>query len=72
MKSVSAYEANDGSLHKTREMAAQASLLHLGKKKNNDQRGTSLDGPAVAFIIDNHHAVSSILNWIDEPEAEMK
>lgn len=70
MKRVSAFEAKDGSLHKTKEMAAQASLLDLGIKKNNDKRGTSLDGPATAFIIDNYKAVRDILNWIDEPEVK--
>ncbi len=69
MKRIKAYEATDGSIHKSHADAAGATLAHLARTENGDQRGTSLDGPSIAFIIKHRSKVASILMQIDAPEA---
>ena len=68
MKRVTAYKALDGSLHETKSGAAGASILHLGRALNNDQRGQSIDAASVAFLIDNRKQILPILNEIDAAE----
>lgn len=68
MKKVTAYKALDGSLHESKSSAARASILHLGKTLNNDNRGASIDVTSVAFLIDNRTKILPILNEIDQPE----
>lgn len=70
MKRITAFEALDGSLHKTKAAAAGASVLHLGVTLNNDQRGASIGDGAVAFLIDNRKKILPILNEIDKPECD--
>jgi hypothetical protein len=70
MKKVQAYEALDGSIHKKKADAAFASIIHIGATKNKDSRGNSIDGPAVAFIIENRAQIAAILQHIDADEAE--
>ena len=70
MKPVTAYKALDGSLHESKAGAAGASVLHLGRTLNGDQRGQSIDACAVAFLIDNRKKILPILNEIDAPEGD--
>ena len=70
MKRITAYQAADNSIHRTRAEAAKASLAHLAREKSGDKRGASLDGPSVAFIVEHRGAVMAILGDIDAPEAE--
>ncbi len=70
MKRVTAYKALDGSLHETKAASAGASIIHLGKALNNDQRGASIDAYTVAFLIDNRRKILPLLNEIDAPEAD--
>lgn len=65
MKEITAYEATDGTIHKTRESAARASLLHLGEIDNSDSRGKSIGEAEVAFIVKNRKKVIDILNEIE-------
>jgi len=67
---VQAYEALDGSIHKKKADAAFASIIHIGATKSKDQRGVRIDGPAVAFIIENRAQIAAILQHIDADEAE--
>lgn len=70
MKNVRAYEALDGSLHKSKAGAAEASILHLGKTLNKDQRGQSIGPCEVAFIIEHRKKIAPLLQEIDLPEIE--
>ena len=70
MKRITAYKALDGSLHETKIGAAFASLEHLGKTLNSDQRGTSLGGAEAAFIIKHREKILPLLQAIDAPEAK--
>lgn len=70
MKRVTAYEALDGTCHRSKAGAAKASILHLSVTKNDDARGQSLGSDAIAFIIQHHNQIASILIDIDaEDEA---
>lgn len=70
MKRVHAYEALDGTLHKTKAGSAKASILHLGKTLNGDMRGQSIGEAEVAFLVENRSKILPILQGIDAPEAE--
>ena len=52
--------------------AAGASIFHIGKTENNDQRGQSIGASEVAFIIQHREKIAKILIEIDAPEAESK
>lgn len=70
MRNVRAYEALDGSLHKSKAEAAKASILHLGRSLNGDQRGQSIGPPEVAFLVQHRAKILPILADIDAPEVE--
>lgn len=70
MKRVTAYKSLDDSLHESKAASAGASIIHLGKTLNNDQRGTSIDACAVAFLIDNRNKILPLLNEIDAVDAD--
>ncbi|MGV0879498.1 hypothetical protein V6767_20395 [Martelella sp. FLE1502] len=69
MKEITAYEATDGTIHKTRESAAMSDLIHLDHTQN--------EGPdciiheiEAEFIVQNRKKIIDILNDIDfVPEA---
>lgn len=54
MKSVSAYRAEDGSIHETREGAARADLVVLG-----------FDSASAAKIIEHREEVTRIFQQVD-------
>ena len=70
MKNVRAYEALDGSLHKSKAEAVKASILHLGRSLNGDQRSQSIGASEVAFIIQHRKKIAPLLQEIDLPEIE--
>ena len=71
MKNVRAYEALDGSLHKSKAEAAMASILHLGRALNGDQRGQSIGESEVGFLVRHRAKILPILADIDAPETAL-
>lgn len=70
MKTIHAYEALDGSVHKTKCECAAASIAYIARMENRDKRGTSLGGDAIAFLIDNRKKIGGILREIDTADCE--
>ena len=66
MKEITAYEATDGTIHRTRESAAIASIVHLDRTDTHDGRLDYLLGEVEAgFIVKNRKKIIDILNDID-------
>ncbi|WP_420415243.1 hypothetical protein [Roseibium sp.] len=70
MKTVTAYQAEDGSLHSKKEKAARASILHLSKTTPATTRRLQIDELGAAFIVEHRKKVISLLEAIDAPEPE--
>lgn len=70
MKKVTAYEALDKSIHKTKEDAARVSIQHLAGQLCKDQRGTCMGPAGVAFLVKYRDKIMPILEGIDMPECE--
>jgi hypothetical protein len=68
MKRITAYEANDGSLHRTKHECAITDLIHLGKVKSADSRVLLIGINEAALIARFHKEVIAILAEIDAPK----
>lgn len=63
MEKVTAYKASDGSIHKTREGAACASLLKLAT--SNSGASARLSHAEAQWIVDHRRGVTEILRELD-------
>lgn len=66
MKRVTAIEASDGSLHKTRRAAAIASIGHLAIRSND----FTINSEVAAFMVRKRAELVAILQAIDAAEEE--
>lgn len=69
MKTISAFEASDGTLHRSPEEAARASLFHLSQAAVAGQEGARapLTPRSVEFLLTHAKEIGSILSRVGPP-----